>query len=311
MKFAIVGTGGVGGYFGGRLAQSGEDVWFIARGDHLTSMQKHGLTVNASDETFVIPPGKMTDDYGTIGKVHVVLFCVKSYDTESAAATLAPILTGESIVISLQNGVDNEEKIRGVIPRGTVYGGAAYIYASVSEPGVITQPSGPRRIVFGAMRPENQHGKPILDAFLGAGIKAELTDDIQAALWIKFIFISAVGGVTAMTRLTLGEILAVSETRQMLEDAMRETKSVAQALNVRVPANIIERMFENVKSMATNTYSSTYHDLVNQKPLEIEAFSGTLLRYGQQLHLAMPTHRAIYASLLPYHLKHLRNRRPT
>jgi 2-dehydropantoate 2-reductase len=140
---------------------------------------------------------------------------------------------------------------------------------------------------------------------LKAGIRAELTDDIQAALWTKFIFISAVGGITAMTRLTLGEILAVTETRQMLQDAMRETESIARALNVNVPGNITHRMFENLKSMDTNTYSSMYHDLIKEKPLEVEAFAGTLTRYGQQLGIPTPIHKTIYATLLPYHLKHL------
>ena len=308
MKFVIVGAGGVGGYFGGKLAQGGEDVWFVARGAHLAAMQQRGLTVNASDEKFNVPPGKMTDDFNPIGEADVVLFCVKSYDTESTAAMLAPVLTNDSIVISLQNGVDNEETIRRLIPRGTVYGGAAYIYATITAPGVITQPGGPRKIVFGPMHPDNERGKPILDVMVKAGIRTELTSDIQAALWTKFIFISAVGGITAMTRLTLGDILAVDETRQMLKDAMRETESVARALKMNVSDNIIDRMFENLKSMDTNTYSSMYYDLVNEKPLEIEAFAGTLSRYGQRLGVPTPTHRTIYATLLPYHLKHLSKR---
>jgi 2-dehydropantoate 2-reductase len=221
---------------------------------------------------------------------------------------LAPVLSSESTIISLQNGIDNGEKIRRHIPRGTVYEGAAYIYATITAPGVVTRLGEHRRIVFGPRQPDDERGKPILEVMLKAGIRAELTNDIQAALWTKFIFISAVGGITAMTRLTLGEILSVTETRQMLEGAMRETESIARALNVNVPANIIDRMFENVKSMATNTYSSMYHDLVNEKPLEVEAFAGTLTRYGQRLGVPTPTHKAIYAALLPYHLKHLGKR---
>jgi 2-dehydropantoate 2-reductase len=308
MKFVIVGTGGVGGYFGGRLARSGEDVWFVARGSHLSAMRNCGLTVQASDETFLVPPGRMTDDLNIVETADVILFCVKSYDTESVAGMLAPVLSGKSIIISLQNGIDNGEKIRRHIPRGTVYEGAAYIYATITAPGVVTRLGEHKRIVFGPVHPKDDRGGSILAVMHNAGIRADLTSDIQAALWTKFIFISAVGGITAMTRLTLGEILAVTETRQMLEDAMKETEAIARALNVNVPDNIIDRMFENVKSMATNTYSSMYHDLVNAKPLEVEAFAGTLTRYGQRLGVPTPTHKTIYAALLPYHLKHLSKR---
>lgn len=308
MTFVVVGAGGVGGYFGGKLAQKGEDVWFVARGSHLAAMQRNGLTVNASDGTFVIPPGKMVATPANMGKADVVLFCVKSYDTETAASSLSRIVTDDSVVICLQNGVDNEEKIKKMLPQAAVYGGAAYIYAMVTAPGVITQPGGPKRIVFGPMNREDRRGSAIVEIMVAAGIDARLTDDVNAALWTKFIFISAVGGITAMTRLTLGEILSVPETRTLLRDAMKETQSIAQALRVNIPENLIEKMFDTLKPMDTSTYSSMYHDLVNRKPLEIEAFSGTLIRYGKQSAIPTPTHQSIYATLLPYHLKHLRNR---
>lgn len=308
MKFIVVGSGGVGGYFGGKLAQSGQDVWFIARGKHLAAMQEHGLRVAASDGLFVIPPGKMTDSIEAAGQADVILFCVKSYDTESAAAMLTPALTDHSVVLSLQNGVDNEEKIRKLIPRGTVYGGAAYIYATVTAPGVVTQPGGPTRIVFGPMNPADGRAQHLHDVMTRAGIRADLAEDIHAALWMKFIFIVAVGGITAMTRLTLGELLAVPESYGMLGDAMREAEAIARSLKAGVPGNIIDRMFQNLRSMATDTYSSMYHDLINARPLEIEAFSGTLIRYGRQLGIPTPTHNVIYAALLPHHLRNLKNR---
>ncbi len=308
MTFVVVGAGGVGAYFGGKLARKGEDVWFIARGAHLAAMQRNGLSIKAGDETFVVPPGKMVATANGIGKVDVVLFCVKSYDTESAASTLSKIVTDNSAVVCLQNGVDNEEKIKKILPQAAVYGGAAYIYSTITAPGVVTQPSGPRRIVFGPMDQESRRANDIREAMVAAGIDVRLTDDVDATLWTKFIFISAVGGITAMVRLTLGEILAVSETRTLLEDAMRETESIARALGVNIQEHIIKKMFETLKSMDTNTYSSMYHDLVNGKPLEIEAFSGVLVRYGQRLGIPTPTHRMIYATLLPHHVKHLLGR---
>jgi len=308
MKFVVVGTGGVGGYFGGKLSTSGTDVWFIARGEHLATMRRNGLTVHSDDGTFRIPPGKMTDDPRTVGLADVILFCVKSYDTGFAARTLAPMLTKNSVVICLQNGVDNEEKIQRAIQTGNVYGGATYIYSTITGPGVITQTGRLKKIVFGPIETSDKRGKPILDTLVAAGINAELTDDIQSALWTKFIFIAAVGGVTALTRHTLGEILATESERTMLEHAMRETEAVAKALRVNIPSGIIDKMFETLRSMNTNTYSSMYHDLLNGKPLEIEAFSGTVIRFGDTLGIPTPTHRTIYAGLQPYHLKHSQNR---
>jgi 2-dehydropantoate 2-reductase len=308
VKFAVIGTGGVGGYFGGKLAKAGDDVWFVARGHHLEAMKNSGLTINATDGQYVVAPGRMTDNYSEIGPVDVVLFCVKSYDTETAASALSPLLSKETIVISLQNGVDNEEKIQRLIPRGKVYGGAAYIYATITSPGVITEPGGPRRLVFGPLSGDTTRALDIQRVMANAGIRAEVPLDITAALWVKFIFITAAGGMTALTRLTLGEILAVPATHTMFGDAMRETEAIARALHVKVPAGIVERIFESLTALATDTYSSMYHDLVNGKPLEIDAFSGTLIRYGEQLGIATPIHRAIYAALLPHHLKHMRLR---
>ena len=308
MKFVVVGAGGVGGYFGGKLAMKGEDVWFVARGQHLAAMQQKGLRIEDGDQTFVIPPGRMVATPDEAGKADVILFCVKSYDTETAASSLSGIVTSDSIVLCLQNGVDNEEKIQKVLPKAVIFGGASYIYATITAPGVITRPGGPKRIVFGPINGEDPRSSALRDTMRNAGVDVRLTNDVTAALWTKFIFISAVGGVTAMTRLTLGELLSVPETRDLLQGAMKETESIARALRVNVQENVIEKMFETLKSMETNTYSSMYHDLVNGKPIEVEAFSGVLLRYGEQLGIPTPIHRTVYAALLPYHLKHLRKR---
>jgi 2-dehydropantoate 2-reductase len=309
MTFVVVGAGGVGGYFGGKLALNGEEVWFVARGPHLATMQQKGLTIDDSDGAFVIPPGRMVATPDEVGKADVILFCVKSYDTETAASSLSESVTSKSIVVCLQNGVDNEEKIQKILPKAVIFGGAAYIYATITAPGIITRPGGPKRIVFGPMDSEDRGGSAIRDTMLNAGVDVRLTNNVKAALWTKFIFISAVGGITAMTRLTLGEILSVPETRDLLRGAMKETETIARALRVNVQENIIEKMFETLRSMETNTYSSMYHDLVNEKPLEVEAFSGTLVRYGQQLGIPTPIHRTVYAALLPYHLKNLHKRK--
>ncbi len=308
MKFAVIGTGGVGGYFGGKLAKSGEDVWFLARGKHLDAMRAGGLHVNSPDGNWIVPPGTMTDNPQQIGPVDVVFFCVKSYDTESAAQQLAPLLTESTIIICLQNGVDNEEKIQRTIPRGTVFGGVSYIYSTITAPGVITHTPGPTKIVFGEMTKgddaSSQKVNQILETIRKAGINAALTDNIQTELWKKYVFISAVGGMTAMTRLTLGEMLAVDATKEMLSDAMRETEAVGRAKGVSLPPNFTDQVLELLKNYDNNSRSSMYHDLAHHRPMEVEAFSGTVIRYGKQFNLTTPVHRAIYAALLPYHLKH-------
>ena len=308
MKFAVIGTGGVGGYFGGMLAKSGEDVWFTARGGHLAAMQVHGLRVLSTGGGFHIPPGRITGKPAEIGPVDVVLFCVKSYDTVSAAQELAPLLTNETIIISLQNGVDNEEKIQQTVSTGTVFGGVAYIYSTITSPGVVSETGGPKKIVFGPLTEcdgDSPRAKKTLDAMLAAGINATLTEDIATALWKKFVFISAVGGMTALTRLTLGEILAVDVSRALLADAMREGVAVARALNISIEDEYLDTVFETLKKFDNNSRSSLYYDLVHEKPMEIDALSGTIVRYGEKLRMATPIHATIYASLLPYHLKHI------
>lgn len=308
MKFAVVGAGGVGGFFGGRLAKSGEDVWFIARGTHLDAMKRVGLQINSTEGNFRVPPGRMTDKPAEIGPSDAILFCVKSYDTEPAARQLKPILTTQSIIISLQNGVDNEEKIQKNIETGTVYGGVANIYSTITAPGVITETGGPKKIEFGPLRRqhavEDQPGNTILHALLKAGIRAELADDVHTAIWKKFIFIAAVAGLTALTRLTLGQILAVRESRTLLADAMKEVETIARAVHANVEPGYVELIFEKLKKYDNNTRSSLFYDLTHEKPLEIEALSGTVVRYGEKLGISTPVHNTMYAALLPYHIKH-------
>jgi 2-dehydropantoate 2-reductase len=308
MKFAIIGTGGVGGYFGGKLAKSGEDVWFLARGKHLDAMRANGLHINSFEERWVVPPGKITDTPAEIGVADAVLFCVKSYDTETAASRLSEVLSDSTIIISLQNGVDNEEKIQRKIPRGRVLGGVSYIYSTITAPGVITHTVGPTKIVFGELSKTDEattlRKREILDAMVKARINATFSSDIQSEIWKKYVFIAAVGGMTALTRLTLGEILAVPAAKEMLSDAMRETDAIGRKRGVNLPVNFVEQIFNILKSYDNNSRSSLYHDLVNGRRMEVEAFSGTIIRLGKELNIPTPVHRAIYAGLLPYHLKH-------
>lgn len=293
----------MGGYFGAKLAQAGEQVWFAARGPHLAAMQAHGLRVAAVDETFVVPAGRMVADLAGVGTADVVLFCVKSYDTEDAARLLRPVLKEDTRILCLQNGVQAEDDLRKCLSGapGVITAGSAYVYASVTEPGTVTQTGGPRRIVLGEAFANDTRAHEMVATLLRAGVRGELSSDISAALWSKFVFISAVGGLTALMRQTLGEILAVPAAMRVLDRAMRETEGVARALDVQLPAGIVETIFETFRTMNTNTYSSLYHDLVAGKPLEIDALAGSVGRQGARVGVATPTHDVIYAALLPQH----------
>jgi 2-dehydropantoate 2-reductase len=308
MRFAVIGAGGVGGFFGAVLASAGEDVMFTARGPHLAAMKREGLHVISPRGEMRVPPARCVGSPAEIGPVDTVFFCVKSYDTERAASDLAPLLGPATVIISLQNGIDNEEKLGRSLPGRIIFGGVAYVYSTITRPGEVSVAGGPAKIVFGPFAgapPEHRRrAMEIRDICAHAGITAEVSDDIIAALWEKFIFITGAGGITALTRLTLGEILAVDQSRDLLADAMRETESVARARSVRIEEHYLDRVFGTLERFDNKTRSSLYYDLVHGKPLEIEALAGTVVRYGTALGIPTPVNRAVYAALLPYHIHH-------
>ncbi len=309
MNFLIIGAGGVGGFFGASLYASGERVQFLARGKHFNAIQNSGLTVTSPGATITIPASYFTNNPDDLLPADVVLFCVKSYDTETAAQQIASIVRANTILISLQNGLENELAIQRVLGKGNVFGGVAYVSAAISSRGVITETGGPRKIVFGPLNGKiEQRSEDILASFKQASIQAELSQQIETELWRKFVFITAVGGLTAMTRLNLGELISTLESRQLLHDAMNETTAVARAKGVQLPANLTEHFMETISRFNPNTYSSLHHDLTHEKPLEIDALSGTVVRLGKELGILTPIHQTIYASLLPFHQRFTRMR---
>jgi 2-dehydropantoate 2-reductase len=271
-------------------------------------MKSRGLNVNSAQEHLHVAPDRITGNINDAGKADVLLFCVKSYDTENAARQMIPALKSDSVVICLQNGIDNEEKIRQIIPTGTVFGGVAYIYSTVTAPGEITRYEGPAKIVFGPLDNKiDDRSREIHRTFQRAGINADLSGSIESELWKKFIFITGASGVTALTRLTLGELLANQETRALIRSAMEETMSVARAKHIPLENDMINSFFDTLGKFKNDTRSSLYYDLANGKPMEVEALAGTVVRQGEQLKIPTPIQKTIYASLLPYHLKHLKN----
>jgi 2-dehydropantoate 2-reductase len=303
VRFAIMGSGGVGGYFGGRLAQAGEDVTFIARGAHLEAIQKSGLSVKSVAGDFHVRP-RATNDPATVGPVETVLFSVKGYDTEFAGHQIRPMLGPDTTVLCVQNGVDNEEKLEAILGKGRVLAGVVHILSTIEAPGIIAQTAGPRTLKFGEMdgriTPRTEH---LLQVLKGAGILAERSTQIQVDLWEKFLFICAQGGVTALGRLSIGDILACPDTAAFYRGVMEEILAVGRAKGVLLREDTVERTLTFAQSLQPNMRSSLAHDLLQGNRLEVETLSGTVARYGREVGVPTPFNFAIYACLKPSHEK--------
>jgi len=300
LKIAVFGTGGVGGYFGGRLAQAGAQVHLIARGEHLESLRNGGLRVHSVRGDFEVSP-PATDNPEAIGPCDIVLFTVKSFHTRSAASRLKPLIGRDTAIVSLQNGVDNEEIISSVVGASHVMGGIAYIFAEIVGPGVIAHTGGPASLQFGEMEgTRSERAKLLLDECANAGIGAEISDDIRAGLWSKFAFICAVAGMTSAIRLPLGEIRAIPDSWEMFRRLLEEVVAVAAAEGVHLPGDLLSRHVSFAESLEPNSYSSLHFDMTHGRAMEVEALHGTVVRLGRKHGVPVPMAEAVYAVLKPW-----------
>ena len=301
MRIAIMGAGGTGGFFGGLLARAGEELTFIARGAHLEAIKKNGLNVKSSlcgNFTLAV---KATADSAQIGPVDLVLFCVKAYDNAVAADLIRPLIGPETVVLSVQNGIDNEEQIGKVIGSQHVLGCVSYVSSTIESPGVISQTAGPGKIIFGELQGGTSHRtEALLNTLKNAGIAAELHTNIQTALWQKFIAICGVNGVTALTRLPMGDILACAETRHLLRSTMIEVEAVAQARGATLPEGCVDQSMDFFSSIEPSARGSMYYDLAAGRRLELEVLNGTVVRLGNAHSIPTPFNFSIYAALKPY-----------
>jgi 2-dehydropantoate 2-reductase len=296
-----MGTGGTGGYFGGLLARAGEEVTFIARGDHLEEIRKNGLAIKSVLAGDFSIPANATDNTHEIGPVDLVLFCVKAYDNAAAADQIRPLMGPETVVLSVQNGIDNEQQIGEVIGPEHIVGCVSYVSSIIESPGVIAQTGGPGKIIFGEMQGGTSHRTETLQSTLqNAGITAELHADIQAVLWQKFIGICGVNGITALTRLPLGEILACEETRNLMRGTMEEVEAVARASGAALPEGCVDQSMDLFSSVEPAVRGSMYYDLAAGRRLELDVINGTIVRLGSAQGIPTPINFAIYAALKPY-----------
>jgi 2-dehydropantoate 2-reductase len=304
MKMAVIGVGGLGGYYGGLLAQAGHEVAFIARGAHLAALRERGLQVKSVHGDFQIAPVRATDRSEEIGPVDLVLVCVKTPAIDAAAKAAATMVGPDTLVMGLQNGVDAAERLGAVVGVERVLGAVTYIAASIESPGVIRQISDFRRIVLGELDGSITPRVQRTVAALGRmGIAVEATDHIRKALWEKFVFIAGFSGIGALTRLEVGDYRGVPQTRELMMRLMREVMALACASGVDLAPTVVDQAIARIDGAAPAMKPSMQRDVEAGRPSELESMIGVIARKGRDLNVPTPTADMLYASLLPGELK--------
>lgn len=298
MKIAVMGTGGVGGYFGARLAQGGCEVSFIARGAHLAAIREHGLKVESKLGDIHLTSVRVTDDPRALGPVDLVLFSVKLWDTESAARLVKPLFGPDTAIISFQNGVQKDDILQPTCGEKAVMGGVGYIATSIAQPGVIRHTGTMQRLVFGEYDGKRS---PRAEAFLAAcrraGIDAELSADIRREIWEKFVFLVGLSGTTATMRLPIGPVRENPRTRSFLFDLMQETVAVGRAHGVALPEDYAQKRLAFCDGLPRDMSSSLHHDLERGNRLEVEWLSGGVVKLGEAVAVPTPANGAVLAIL--------------
>ncbi len=302
MNIAVLGLGGVGGFFGGKLAyhySSTKDVQvaFIARGEHLKKIIKQGLRVITVDGNFVANPDKATDDPEKLGAIDLILFCVKGYDLESGARAAVKNLGKQSVAIPLLNGVDNAARLTSLLPDCQVLNGCVYLSSQIVEPGVVQQVGGPGQLLFG---PKDGNTRPfagVEQLLREAGIRAELKPNIDEIVWEKYIFISPMAGATSLFVEPLGVILEKEDYRELLMGLIREVVQLAREKGVGIAEDIVERTIKTASSFPPQTKSSMQLDFEKGKRTELETLVGYVVKAAQDLDLDLPHYRMVYSKL--------------
>lgn len=304
MKIAIMGSGGVGGYYGGLLAKAGQELTFIARGAHLQAIRDKGLHVKSVHGDFTVSPVKATDRPGEIGAVDLVLVATKTYHTDEAAQAIKPLIGDNTVVISLQNGIDAAERIGSAVGMERMLGGATWLSAAIEAPGRIGQYSQFRRIALGELDGRiTPRAQAVASAFATTPAVVELVPNIRQMLWTKFVFISAISALGGLTRVSVGEYRHVPEAREVLAQAMAEVAAVAQACGVALDADIVAKTLSFIDAAAPDMRPSMQRDLEAGRMSELESMIGVVVRLGRERGVPTPVMRLAYALLKPAHLK--------
>jgi len=298
MRIAVFGTGGVGGYFGARLARAGEDVTFIARGEHLQALLTSGLKVDSLDGNFEIRPVKATAEPAEVSSVDLVVVGVKAWQVPDAASAMRPMIGPGSTVLPLQNGVDAPSQLVAALGSEPVIGGLCKIVSFVVGPGHIRHAGFEPSVVLGELdNSSSERVERIYEMFTRAGVKATIASDIQVALWTKFLFISAFSGVGALTGEPAGKVRNNAESRALLSRAMEEVYALAQARGIRLPADSVAKALASVDGLPDDATSSMQRDIAAGRPSELESQTGAVVRMAREAGVPVPTHESIYKAL--------------
>jgi 2-dehydropantoate 2-reductase len=301
MKIVMMGSGGVGGYFGGRLAAGGADVHFVARGAHLEAMRSQGLTIEGGPAPFHLPQVPATSDPSSIDVADFVLIAVKLWDTAAAIEQVKPIVGPHTTVISFQNGVLKDRYLIDAFGASRVMGGVGYVASTIDRPGVIRQTGPMQRLLFGEFDgTTSERGQRLLEACLKGGIAAQLSADIRREIWQKYVFLVGLSGTTTTIRKPIGPIRENAQTRAFLRDVMREVVAVARGQGIDLPSDYAERRLALADDVAHDMTSSMHHDLERGNPLEVRWLSGGVVELGEAVGVPTPLNRAI-ADILALH----------
>jgi 2-dehydropantoate 2-reductase len=301
MRIAVVGTGGVGAYFGGRLAQAGESVAFVARGAHLAAIRAQGLRVDSVAGDFQVVPAEASDDPAAIGPVDAVLVGVKAWQVTETARTLAPLLGPDTFVVPLQNGVTAADELAAVVGPERVLGGLCRIVSAIVAPGHVRHSGVAAKVEFGERKGgTSDRVLRLAEAFARAqGLTVEIPGDVEAATWEKFLFIAPVSGVGAVTRQPVGVTRTTPESRRLLEQAMGEVEALARARGVALEPGAVDRNLAYVDRLPADSTASMQRDLVEGRPSELDQQTGAIVRLARDAGVPVPANAFLYAALVP------------
>ncbi len=305
MKFAIFGTGGVGGYFGGRLAQAGEDVTFIARGNYLSVIQQTGLSVDSIRGDFVVHPAKATDSTESVGAVDVVILAIKGWQLDEAILQMKPLIGNSTVIVPLLNGIEHMEALVSAFGSEHVLGGVCRISAFIADAGHIKHVGIDPFIAFGELNKEmSERVSKLYEVFKNiSGVTVEASGNIELAMWEKYLLIAAFSGVGAVTRSPVGMFRSIPETRAMFRHALEEVVLVANSRGVGLTEKSVQAVMDRIDQTQPDTMASMQKDVLAGRPSELESQTGALVRMARAATVSVPTHEFIYASLLPMEKK--------
>jgi len=300
MEILVYGIGGVGGYFGGKLANAGFNVSMIARGEHLKAIQKNGLEVESINGNFKVKPKMATSDTSEVPTPDLVILGIKSWQIPSVAAELKPIIGENTMVLPLQNGADNVEKLLEVLPQKNILAGLCFVVSFIEKPGKIKHAAFDPKITFGEI--DNSKSERILklkNVFDEAGFENSIPENIQLEVWKKFMFICTVSGIGGLTRVSIDKIRESEYLNRMMKDTAKEIMEVGKAKDIPLSEKHLEMVFEIINSQPKGNTASTQRDIMNGKPSELDNFNGYIVREGEKLGVETPVNRVIYECLKP------------